>query len=140
MINIEFISPDKSATIVRSVNGMTGDVILEIPEVDMTGVATEEFVERKIAEAALGGDINLDSYATDEELQAAIKEIELTPGPAGKDGEDYVLTEEDKAEIALMVPSPDVDLTEYYTKTEIDALLADLPVGEVLPAAEGVEF
>ena len=140
MINIEFISPKKNANLVRSVNGMTGDVIIEVPEVDMTGVATEEFVERKIAEAALGGDINLDSYATDEELQAAIKEIELTPGPAGKDGEDYVLTEEDKAEIALMVPSPDVDLTEYYTKTEIDALLADLPAGEVLPAAEGVKF
>jgi hypothetical protein len=61
-------------------------------------------------------------------------------GDPGEDGKDYVLTEEDKAEIAGMVPSPEVDLTGYYTKEEIDELLANLPAGEVLPAAEGVEF
>lgn len=83
MINIEFISPEKSAAVVRSVNGMTGDVVLEIPE----NAATEEYVDKKIAEAALGGDISLDDYATKEEMQAAINEIELTPGPAGPQGE-----------------------------------------------------
>ena len=64
------------------------------------------------------------------------------PGPAGEDGKDYVLTEADKAEIAGMVEvdAPDVDLTGYYTKDEIDALLANLPSGESLPAAEEVEF
>ena len=125
MINIEFISPEKSAAVVRSVNGMTGDVVLEIPE----NAATEEYVDKKIAEAALGGDIDLDDYATKEEMQAAINEIELTPGPAGPQGEpgkdgapgpqgepgpagekgadgapgaDYVLTDEDKAEIAQL--------------------------------------
>lgn len=52
------------------------------PQIDMTGIATEEYV------------------------QAAIEEIELTPGPQGEpgvDGKDYVLTEADKAEIAGMV-------------------------------------
>ena len=65
-------------------------------------------------------------------------------GPAGKDGKDYVLTEADKAEIAGMVEvsGGDVDLTNYYTKEEIDALLADLPSGGGgdLPRAEGVGF
>lgn len=63
-------------------------------------------------------------------------------GPAGKNGEngkDYVLTEEDKAEIAGMIPGADVDLSDYYTKTEIDDLLANLPAGDI-PSGEEVEF
>ena len=64
-------------------------------------------------------------------------------GAPGKDGADYVLTEADKAEIAGMIDvgDVDVDLTDYYTKEEIDELLANLPSGGGdLPAAEGVEF
>ena len=34
---------------------------------------------------------------------------------------------------------PEVDLTGYYTKSEIDELLANLPVGNI-PSGEGVEF
>lgn len=61
-------------------------------------------------------------------------------GPAGKDGEpgadgkDYVLTEADKEEIAGII-----DLTDYYTKSEIDNLLANLPAGDI-PSGEEVEF
>lgn len=96
-----------------------------------------------------GDGTDLSDYYTKSEVDAAIEEIELTPGPAGKDGapgkdgkdgEDYVLTDEDKAEIAAMVPGADVDLTDYYTKEEINDLLANIPGGESLPAAEGVEF
>ena len=66
------------------------------------------------------------------------------PGPAGKDGEDgkdYVLTEEDKAEIAAMVDvsGGDVDLSGYYTKEEIDDMLANLPAGDI-PSGEEVKF
>ena len=51
-------------------------------------------------------------------------------GPAGqdgKDGSDYVLTEEDKAEIAGMVEvtGGDADLTDYYTKSEVDAKIPE---------------
>lgn len=45
-------------------------------------------------------------YVTQEYLDTAIEEIELMPGPqgpAGKDGEDYILTEDDKAEIVTTV-------------------------------------
>jgi hypothetical protein len=105
MIQIEFISPKKNAEIVRSVNGQIGDVVLDIPKID--GLATEEYVAKKIAEAQMeGADVDLSDYYTKSEVDAAIEEIELTPGPAGepgKDGEDYVLTDEDKAEIAGMV-------------------------------------
>lgn len=63
------------------------------------------------------------------------------PGADGKDGADYVLTDADKAEIAGMIEVPEIDATDYYTKEEIDELLANLPSGGGdLPAAEGVEF
>lgn len=114
---------DKMNGIEENIAGAVQDYLEENPvEVDLTGYATEAYVD------------------------AAIETIELTPGPAGKDGKDgvdgkdYVLTEADKEEIAGMVPGADVDLTDYYTKTEIDDLLANLPSGEALPAAEEVEF
>ena len=94
-------------------------------EVDLTGYATEEYVIKAIGEIpepdlsdyatikdvqdAIDGiepgtaDVDLSNYYTKNEVDSAIEAIELTPGPAGKDGADYVLTEEDKAEIAGMV-------------------------------------
>lgn len=99
---------------------------IDIPETDLTGYATEKYVDQKIQEAQLSGgdvDVDLSDYYTKSEVDAAIEEIELTPGPAGKDGadgytpvkgvdyfdgtpgadgKDYVLTDEDKAEIAQL--------------------------------------
>lgn len=48
-------------------------------------------------------------YATEEYVNTRIERIELTPGPRGPagadgvDGDDYVITEADKAEIATAV-------------------------------------
>lgn len=155
-MNLEFIKPTYSA--VKSVNGMTGDVVIEIPEADMTGYATEEYVSKKIAEAELaGGDVDLGAYYTKSETNAeidkaiaaiehpttdltgyateqfvndAISQIELTPGPAGKDGQDgkdYILTEADKQEIADMVEvsGGDADLSNYYTKEETETAITN---------------
>ena len=72
-------------------------------------------------------------------------------GPAGQ---DYVLTQDDKTEIAGLVDlsnyytkteidealgNVSVDLSDYYTKTEIDGLLANLPAGDI-PSGEEVKF
>jgi hypothetical protein len=79
--------------------------------------ATEAYVDAAIAAAQLGGSggsADLTNYYTKSEVDAAIEEIELTPGPKGdkgepgadgqpgKDGSDYVLTEADKTEIAQL--------------------------------------
>lgn len=85
-------------------------------------------------------EVDLTGYATEDYVAAAIEKIELTPGPKGEDGKDYVLTEADKQEIANLVPGADVDLSDYYTKTEIDELLANLPSGGSYPASEEVKF
>ena len=55
-------------------------------------------------------------------------------GPAGQNGNDYVLTDADKQQIAGLV-----DLSDYYTKTEIDDLLANLPAGDI-PSGEEVKW
>ena len=72
-------------------------------------------------------------------------------GPAGQ---DYVLTQDDKTEIARLVDlsnyytkteidealdNVSVDLSDYYTKTEIDGLLANLPTGDI-PSGEEVKW
>lgn len=90
--------------------------------------ATEAYVDEAIAAAQLGGggsgeSADLTNYYTKSEVDAAIEEIELTPGPKGDKGDkgdsgeqgpqgepgadgqpgsDYVLTEADKAEIAQL--------------------------------------
>lgn len=51
------------------------------------------------------------------------------PGVPGEPGADYVLTEADKQEIAGMVEvsGGDVDLSDYYTKSEVDELIEAIP-------------
>ena len=103
--------------------------------------------------------VDLTGYYTKDEVDAAIEQIELTPGAKGdkgepgytpikgvdyfdgKDGENYILTEADKEEIAALVDvsGADVDLSDYYTKEEINDLLSNLPTGD-LPSGEEVEF
>lgn len=59
-------------------------------------------------------------------------------GPAGKNGNDYVLTQADKEEIAGMVDvsgGADVDLSNYYTKTESDNQFA---LKTEIPSVEGL--
>lgn len=157
---LEFVRPTYSP--VKSVNGQTGDVIIVVPEADLSGYATEAYVDKKVAEAATGGEINLDGYATKVELEKAIEEIELTPGPVGPqgepgkdgytpvkdvdyfdgkdgvDGQDYVLTEADKEEIAAMVDvsGADVDLSNYYTKSEVDSAIEQI---ELTPGPQGIQ-
>lgn len=127
MINIELISPTKNAAVVRSVNGKTGEVIIEIPsieglateqyvqaaieaiDVDMTGVATEEYVAKKIAEAQLSGsDVDLSAYYTKTETDAKIDEkiaaIEIpTPEAPEIDLSGYVTVEYMENEFAPAV-------------------------------------
>lgn len=68
------------------------EIISEIPVPDLDGYATEEYVNKQIANAQLGsgsgsGSVDLSSYytksETNEVIQDAIEKIELTPGPKG---------------------------------------------------------
>jgi hypothetical protein len=176
------------------------DLMARIEQIEENGIsdaAVEEAIEKYLEE----NDINVDltGYATEEWVDEQIRQIELTPGEPGKDGqdgkdgytpikgvdyfdgkdgkdgapgkdgEDYVLTEKDKQEIAGMVevtggdaesieevyvgateptqagiklwvdtdaePSgADVDLSNYYTKTEVDNKIETI---ELTPGKDG---
>ena len=60
-------------------------------KITLPNLATEKFVSDKIKEAQINGgdnsDIDLSDYATKEEMQEAISQIELKPGPKGDKGE-----------------------------------------------------
>lgn len=115
------------------------------------GEVVEDYIEENPIE------VDLSDYYTIQQVDNIISTIELTPGPAGpqgapgkdgapgapgQDGKDYILTDADKQEIADMVDvsGADVDLSDYYTKEEIDNMLSNLPSGGDIPSGEGVEF
>ncbi len=53
-----------------------------------TDLATQTYVNQKIAEASLsGGEVDLSAYATIEFVEQEIEKIELTPGPKGDKGD-----------------------------------------------------
>jgi hypothetical protein len=122
---------------VVSVNGKIGAVELTAEDVgalsadteipSTAGLATEKYVDDAVKNVS----VDLSNYYNKTEVDNKISEIELTPGPAGKDGKDgkdYVLTDADKQEIAGMVEvtgGGDADLSNYYTKTEVDAKIPD---------------
>lgn len=92
---------------------VTYDVVKRTKPADYVYTETETLNYNSLLErieTLEGGsiDVDLSGYYTKEEVDNAIAEIELTPGPAGKDGEpgkdgnDYVLTDADKNEIAQL--------------------------------------
>ena len=62
-----------------------------IDEIEEQGVS-DETVAKAVDEYLKENDINVDltGYATEEYVQGEIEKIELTPGPAGKDGADGI--------------------------------------------------
>jgi hypothetical protein len=67
--------------------------------------------EKYVDDAVSNVKIDLTGYATEKYVEDAIDAIDI----------------------------PDTDLSGYYTKDEIDDMLANLPAGDV-PSGEGVKF
>lgn len=116
-----------------------------------TELATKEYVDEKIAEID-GSDIDLTGYATEQYVNDAISTIELTPGPAGPQGEPGIQGERGKDGIDGKdgqdgAPGADgkngedgytpIKGTDYWTDEDKAAIVSD--VLDALPSAEGVE-
>lgn len=104
-------------------------------------VATKEYVQQKIAEAQMdGAEVDLSAYYTKSETDAAIEEavgaieipeVDLSdyakkdeiPSTTGLATEQYVQDEIAKIDIPEQA---EVDLSNYYTKTEVDAKIPDV--------------
>lgn len=111
MIDINFVSP--TGGLVKSVNGKTGNVVLTA--LDIKGVATEDYVSAKIAEAQLaeGGEVDLTAYATKDYVNQQIDAI-----PETDLSNYYTKTQTDNA-ISTAVGNVKVDLTGYATETYV---------------------
>lgn len=95
---------------------------IEIPSID--GLATEEYVGEKIAEIAIPDTTGL---ATESYVDEAIANIEHpSVDLTGYATEEYVTKKIAEAELA----DGDVDLSAYYTKTEVDTKFNDLVIPE----------
>lgn len=116
------------------------DLYERVEQIEKNGVS-DEAVSSAVGKYLEENDIQVDltGYATEAYVNEKIETIELTPGPEGKpgkDGSDYVLTEADKQEIAGMVEveGGSTDLSDYYTKSEVDAAINEI---ELTPGPQG---
>ena len=127
-------------------------------------LATKEYVDQAVANVK--PEVDLSNYYTKTQVDEIVDTIELTPGPQGPagpvgetgpigpqgpvgetgsagpkgdpgaPGEDYVLTEADKSEIANLV-----DTSRFTTEEDVIALIAEYGGGGGnLPASEEGEF
>lgn len=87
------------------------DAIAAIPEVDLTGLATEDFVKEEIGKIDIP-EVDLTPYALKSEI----------PDTSGLATEEYVTQKIAEAELG----EGEVDLSAYYTKSEVDNKLANI--------------
>lgn len=83
-------------------------------------LATTKYVDDAIANAQIGGDIDLDDYATKTYVTDAIENADYSTVVAGYATEKYV----DDAIAAIEIPT--TDLSNYYTKQEVDNKIPNL--------------
>lgn len=117
-MSLEFIKPTYSA--VKSVNGKTGTVEITA---ETLGAATVDYVNKTVKEAQLGGEVNLDDYATKDYVDYVILEVPettilqnyYTKAEAEVKCRRYV---DEQIDALPKVP----DMTEYAKKTDIPAV------------------
>ena len=107
-----------------------------IPSIE--GLATEQFVEQRIEDAIAqkgesGGEIiDMNKFATKAYVQEQIDLIELTPGPAGKDGVDGVNAENPNFTFAINMIESDQTASVSTTGTYPNLTITfNLPRGSV---------
>ena len=113
-------------------------------EVDLSAYATKQYVSEQVnaielmpGPAGPQGPKGNDGYtpvkgvdyfdgapgAAGKDGYTPVKGVDYFDGKDGVDGKDYVLTDADKQEIAGMVEVEGADMSNYYTKSEIDAMI-----------------
>lgn len=95
--------------------------------VDLTGYATEAYVDDKIAAAQLGGDVDLSNYYTKAQVDAKIPDVsgyatkqEVNQAVSGLATETFVTTKIAEAQLSGG-EGGDIDLSGYATKDELNS-------------------
>lgn len=100
---------------------------IEHPTTDLTGYATEKYVDEKIANIDIpeAEEVDLSNYYTKTETDSAINAVKDTiPSTSGLATESYVQDEISKIE------HPVTDLSDYYKKSEVDELIENIDIPE----------
>ena len=103
--------------------------------ITLPNLATESFVTSKIAEAQLGGgssSVDLSGFATKDEMQTAISQIELTPGPKGDKGDVGPQGEQGEKGADGLTTSIEVN-GQIYTHNDGKIVLPDYPINITEP-------
>lgn len=95
---------------VNSVNGLTGDVIVEVPEPDLGNYYTKEETNELIDKVSTG-EVDLTNYYTKGQTNSLIQ-----------NAEDRLNERIDNLDI------PETDLSNYYTKTEVDEKIENIEI------------
>ena len=94
--------------------------------------ATEQFVIDKIAEAELSGkDVDLTGYAKESYVDEKIAEIKIPEVPTN------VSAFENDANYITLNDVPETDLTNYYTKSEVENLIPNVSSFVTMEDVEG---
>lgn len=102
------------------------DNLIDNVDVDLTGYATEDYVQREIAEAQLsGGEVDLSNYYTKTETNKKISDeidkidIPTVPTNVSAFNNDAKYATESYVDKAIEnIDVPDTDLSNYYTKEQ----------------------
>lgn len=115
--------------VVNSVNGKTGDVLVEVPEVDLTDYYTKDETN-KLIDKVSAGDIDLTNYYTKNETENLIDDaIDNIVIPETDLSNYYTKSEVDEKIDNIEVSGDvDVDLSDYYTKSETNGIIEAIRV------------
>lgn len=102
----------------RGPQGRAGVILNEDGTVDMTGYATETYVDESLANV----EVDLTGYATESYVDTQITDVESKIPPA-TDLSDYYT----KSEVDDQVANVTVDLTGYATETYVDTAIENIP-------------
>lgn len=113
----------------RGPQGRAGVIVNADGSVDMSGYATETYVDEQIANVSSGGTIDLSNYATKQYVDEKVAE---SGGSGSVDLSNYYTKAQTDSAISTAVAAieiPTTDLSNYYTKTETDAKIAEAQLG-----------
>lgn len=113
-----YTKSEVNALVTPHFSGDYNDLINAPTVPDTTNFLTETEIDSKIASAVANVAVDLTGYATEAYVQ---QEIANVNSGGAIDLSDYVTESELATELANYQPT--VDLTSYYTKTQVDALV-----------------
>ena len=113
--------------------------LVDVPDIDLTGYATEEFVKNKIAEAELaGGDVDLSGYAQKTDLPTKVSQLQNDKGYLISIPDEYAKKEDIPKAPADIGAQPSGDYALRSEIPEVSVQSVNGKIGEVILTASDI--